>query len=129
MDEDRKIFIKRAEERYFKIGKIPCPALGMAGVYFNKHGFEHLLIKEGKLRKKPDQARKIHLSQKAPEILEASTVWSKYTKNTRTNRRGEVVSIAEFWEFSREYPNRIVTVIVRKINAGEHHFFSIKDKK
>lgn len=129
MDQNHQEFIKKAKEEYFKIGSVSCPAFGGEKVYFDEEGLAHLLMKKGRVRKKSDQKRKLYLSKSAPSIIKHALLHSNYTKDTRTFRNGSEISIAEFWEFKEEIYGKIITVLVRKVNDGNKHFFSVKDKK
>jgi hypothetical protein len=115
-EEDWKKFIKKTHESYRKIGSIPCPAFNGELVYFNRNGWKHLIRKGRIPRTQDEQLERLQLISKAPLLLNTS---SKYHMHT-IELQGK--SIAHFWSFVNK--NKI-TIIVRQINNGPRHFFSI----
>ncbi len=126
MSED---FIKKIREKYERIGSMSCPAFSNARIYFNNDGFNHLVSKEGKPRKYSDLMRKLHLFEFVPNIISFNSTCTNYKKDARVFAKTKVVSTAEFWELSRRFGKRTVIVVIRRINNGPLHFFSVKDKK
>ncbi len=129
MEKDWKRFVKERYEEYKKIGYVECPAFGGERVYFTQEGFDHLLMKKGKLRKRSEQMRKIHLFEHASLIIQKTLQYSGYIKNIRTKNKGLPGSVAEFWELRKKMDEKFVYVIIRRINDGPKHFFSVKDRK
>jgi hypothetical protein len=102
-----------------KIGYVKCPAFGNEKIYFTQAGFNHLLRKGRKLREKNDQIRRLTLVFHAPTILAVSTIVSSYE---RTYLRD---SSADFWSFVGTRKEISITVVIRQLNGGRKHFFSI----
>ena len=55
--------IKSYKKRYYSIGFIICPALKNEKVYFNNHGFNHLIRKRGVRRSCKDIKSRLGLKQ------------------------------------------------------------------
>jgi len=49
-DNNFRDFISKTKKEYKNIGYIKCPAFRNENIYFNRHGFNHLIRKERKLR-------------------------------------------------------------------------------
>ena len=94
------------------------------------HGFNHLIRKGRVGRSLREQKRRISLVHKAPEILMSSREFSEYSEEKRLSDSGRI-SLARFWAFViDDYGNAIsIIVIVRQMNNGRRHFFSIMDEK
>jgi hypothetical protein len=120
-EEWRKYVIKE-KKKYKKIGYVICPAFFDEKIYFNKHGFNHLIRKMGKPRPVNEQIRRIKLIPHALDILRSSDK----VKVEKTN----VINgyTAEFWSFSKKIGQKCIKVIVRQLKNGNKHFFSIMDK-
>lgn len=43
-------YIKEQKEFYKKLGQVQCPAFDNEEIYFNYHGLNHLMYKDGVLR-------------------------------------------------------------------------------
>ena len=107
-------FIEDTKKKYFQIGSISCPAFCGEKVYFNRHGWNHLIRKGRKFRETRDQIRRIKLLPRALHIL-------RHTKSIRKYRITKIgLSVAYFWELEQ-----VIHVIVRKVNNGRLHLFSI----
>ncbi len=119
MSEDFKKF----RNEYQKIGHLPCPAFNSENIYFNKHGLIHLFIKGRFPRKSGDIVRRIRIFPNVKVILNNENKITEY----RTTRRG--LSTAHFWTIKSKINNRIIKVIIRQLNNGRKHFFSVMDEK
>ena len=114
-EKDFKEFVKKARERYRKIGSVPCPTFGGERVYFTRAGFKHL-IRKGRLpRLKEEQIKRLKLMPQGPVLLAKNTKFSTYTAHPNVS----------FWSFIGTKNKKKVTVIVRQFNAKPKHFFSI----
>lgn len=120
--QDWKKYIEQAKRRYYAIGSVACPAFGGEEVYFNKHGFNHLIRKGKEFRSLGDQRRRIQLFPCVVKILESTPI-SYYKVNIVDDYP------AHFGTFKKEISAVEVTVIVRQLGNKRKHFFSVMDKK
>ena len=127
MNKTHARFTEKVRAEYRKIRNVRCTALLGERVYFNRHGFNHLLRKGRRLRNEEEQKRRLELVTSAPLILAKAQSIYKYEQ---ISHKG---SIAQFWNLSGRIVfgrvNMMAHVIVRKLNNGRMHFFSIYDKK
>jgi hypothetical protein len=126
MKETHVEFVEKARAEYRRIGSIHCPALGNELVYFNRHGFNHLLRKDRRTRSEAEQKRRLELVSFAPEILIKAQSIHKYEQITRGR------SVAQFWNVQGKIifggSKKIVHVIICKLNNGRIRFLSVYDK-
>ena len=122
---------KEAEELYRSIGSVRCPYLG-TDVRFNRQGLEHLKFKSGRhARSRSDQRVRLQLLRLAPAVLEAShTVQGlrdtkSFVRRRRNSRWEKVLTPVTYYEFVAVLDSVRVRVIVRKLQGGEPHFWSI----
>ena len=120
--ENWKKYIKEKHLEYKKIGYVECPAFGNEKVYFNKHGFTHLIRKKGKVRNHAEQLRRINLLKYASIILSRVQDIVSYSKNI------EYGLPCYFWIFHMEVDLRKIRIVVRQLGEGRRHFFSIMDR-
>ena len=117
-----KSFLISQKKKYYKIGLILCPALDNEKIYFNNHGFNHLIRKRGKLRSKYEQKRRFSLLTFARDIVGDKTVSVEYVFNKNKENR------TYFYILEKEIDKKIIKIVIRKINNSKLHFFSIMDK-
>jgi hypothetical protein len=117
-----KEVIEKFRKEYKKIGYVECPAFSGEKIYFNKYGFNHLLRKGAVQRNEGEQTRRLCLLAQTKDIVFTSKNITEYTKSDKKHPS------AEFWSFVKEYDNRIIKVIIRKVGNGNKHFFSVMDK-
>jgi len=121
-EKDIYRIIHEAQEKYFKIGSVICPALNFQKVYFNKLGFNHL-IKKGRIdRDTKQQIRRLLL-------IDQSVIVVSNSLSIKTYRKYEnIIPNAEFWSLEKYVKGRLIRVIIRKIGInGDLHFFSVMD--
>lgn len=120
----RKYFeIKESARKIYKeIGSIQCPALDNETVHFDDIGFRHLVYKGKARRKTRDQIRRFKLLRFVVNIVLQSKEFT-YKKISTKNR------IVHFWSIRNEFEESIIIIIIRQIDSGRKHFFSIMDKK
>lgn len=126
-----KEFIRKAKEEYKLIKSVSCPAFGGELVYFNKHGFNHL-VRTGKgVRSIKDQYRRIYLFPRVVPILTSSKSFFEYKEMVETVSFGKSYkkSVAHFWTFVQIIDGKKVNVLVRQINDGNKHYFSVSDER
>ncbi len=104
---------------YKNIGKICCPYFNNEPVFFNRKGFNHLLRSGNDFRSFSDQIDRLNLLKYCKHILSAkhNMIECRITKKGKTT--------AVFWGFKIYFENLEIKLIVRQINKGERHFFSI----
>ena len=118
-DHDWKEFVEKAKRVYHKIGAVPCPAFKNELIWFNQHGWNHLVRKGRKQRKYSEQKLRIKLSEHAPMIIRSSTHYQTHTKSE------EKEPAAYFWSLIGIAEEIDLTVIVRQLGRKNKHFFSI----
>ena len=123
MNSDNYFKIKEdARKMYKEIGNVQCPILNNEIIYFSDIGFRHLVYKGKWRRKIRDQIRRFRILRYAKDVVRLST---KYTyKNIPTETR-----IVHFWSIRTTFDGFIIIMIIRQIDNGRKHFFSIMDKK
>ncbi len=103
---------------YSSIGSISCPVLNNEKIFFTKAGFNHLIRKGRIPRPIQDQIRRFHLLREVIDILKDENVEIFVCQG----------DTAVFWELSKLQDNRIIKVVIRKLNNTEKHFFSVMDR-
>lgn len=120
-------FIRKSRAEYNKIQSRPCPVFGTNNiVFFNRHGFNHIIFKDRRYRLHSEQFRRIKLLPYAIEVLKKANSIYKYEKRVGYD------STAEFWTLKEtielQQVRKTVIVIVRKTNNSQLHFFSVFDE-
>ncbi|MEK7609977.1 MAG: hypothetical protein AAB470_02565 [Patescibacteria group bacterium] len=125
-----KEFIEKSKKYYYEICSISCPAFGGELIYFNSHGYKHLIRKGKDMRNLEQQKRRIELLPIAVKILSESAKFEEYYISNKTINNGAIlkISICHFWSFEKSFNKKIVTVVVRKIQNGRKHYLSVMDK-
>lgn len=120
--EEHKELIKKHYEEYKKIGYVECPAFDGEKVYFNKHGFGHL-IRKGKVpRTRSEQIKRINL---IPNVILILRKVNKIHKCTLNEIDGHP---ALFWPFDIFIGSVKTRIIVRQLGYhGRKHFYSVMD--
>lgn len=121
-NSDWKNSIQESKLNYAKIGAVICPALNNELVYFNKHGFNHLIRKGRKLRIQQDRIKKLKLLQYAPIIISNTRNITEHIKSVQND------SCAYFWAIHEKINSIKIRVIIRQNNNGNKHFFSIMEE-
>lgn len=104
--------IRFYKNKYYSIRSIFCDSL-KERAYFNNYGFNHLIRKGRKYRTKEERVRRFALLLQVKGVLEKGIVVD-YKKLNKV----------KFWAIKHED----ITVILRKSNNKELHFYSIFDK-
>ena len=122
-----KKFSDKVHDMYYRIGTLTCPAFPGETIYFNKHGFNHLLRKNRKYRSPQEQRRRFQLLSFVVDILKNSNHIDSVRISTLSN------SIARFWTIKAlrkdNERNTVIYVVLRKCNDGLLHFFSVYDSR
>ena|ERR1700733_11088355 len=107
---------------YGNFEKVSCPALNGDEVVFNKAGLKHLYFKGKIPRPIADQIRRLMVLSHAREAIGKAKNITEYRKEIRNG------SIGHFWSIEHTIVETVITVIIRQINTGQKHFFSISPK-
>jgi len=120
-----------AEAFYEKLPDIFCPYF-QGKIAFNAKGLKHLRFKaERQARSHRDQYARLKLLHLAPEVLKKSHtvqgIWeTKKFEQQKTNNRWEnVLKTVRFFEFIAVLENIRIKVIVKEVEGGEKHFWSV----
>jgi hypothetical protein len=121
---------REARAAYRNTGAAWSPAF-QCHIAFNVAGFHHILWKQNERRSKREQIRRFALLCRAKPIIEQ-------TKNVATHRQTTVLHIArrrgkkktrvlkaDFWSLVQKSRDITVTVVIRQLEGGQKHFFSI----
>ncbi len=120
MGQDWKEYLKNEEIKYKKLGNIKCPAFNNEEIYFNYHGLRHIIYKGGKVRTKEEIIKRFSL---VPYI---SNILRKIKSVDSEEKRVKEESIAYFWTIKYRVRGQLqVRIIIRRLNDGQLHFFSI----
>lgn len=90
-------------------------------VYFNYQGFRHLIRKYGKVRPRKEYTRKFKLFMLNIESLQYEKFKVGISKSINNNGVAEFISLSS--------SSLKVKIILRRINKGRLHFFSIMGEK
>jgi hypothetical protein len=125
---------KWAKKFYKTIGIVLSPALDNQYVSFNNTGFTHL-IRKMSLRSRNEQKRRFLLLPKVESIIKnpkALIVYRKEEKKILIKKKEAKIlkeSIVHYWTFVCFTDSKRIKVVIRQINNGSKHFYSIMDKK
>ena len=119
------------KEEVYKIykdtGKVKSKLL-KEDVFFNRYGWIHLSFTSGGHRRSTkDRNLRLHLFKFAKEVIKKSKVMIKETEGVVLSKRG-IKRKAKYYETANECngDNLHITVILRKIESGNLHFYSIR---
>jgi hypothetical protein len=127
--------VDKAKRVYKMIGRVKCPALNDEFVAFNNEGLNHIMRKGKNLRPKTEQKRRFALLKYAEPIIinpQAIIEYREEIKKVFVKKQGQKIlqeSIARFWTFSASVDHCKIKIVVRQLNAGQKHFFSIMGDK
>lgn len=119
MNNNEKEFINKIKKEYFQIGVVLCPAFNNQLIYFNKHGWNHLVQSRKRINNKDDLFRRLRLLKHAPDIIKVSNYVYEYRIKNKFN----------YWSFRYVVGDRAIIVVVRAYENNRKHFYSIMDKK
>lgn len=125
---------KLAKKFYKKIGYVLCPALNNEYINFNSVGFGHL-IRKIKLRSRNEQKKRFTLLKYAGKIIKnpkAVIFYKQEQRNVKVKRYGKSTfktSLVQYWTFQEYIKNWKIKVVIRQINKGQKHFYSIMGDK
>ncbi len=111
---------------YYDISEVRCPALSSELIIFNKYGLNHLIRKGRKHRSQAEICRRAGLLHYVRETISTAVSITEYRTEYRLYSR--VISVAHFWSVNKRHGNRKITVVIRQLNSGPKHFFSVMDE-
>ncbi len=123
--------LEKAKRIYSKIGRIKCPALNNENISFSRLGFNHLVRKGRIPRTRNEQKRRFVLLPYTEKIIKnpkANISFLQKTVKNKVDRHGEkilVESTASFWTFIERVNSCKIKVVIRQLNHGDKHFFSV----
>lgn len=120
--ESQAHFLRDARNAYRRIKSVSCPVFNYKPIYFNKHGFNHLISKQRLLRSKREQIRRVNLLPCAVILIESAHSISGYKKTVIDS------SVGHFWILKGNIEGKNIRVIIRQLNQGNKHFFSVMDE-
>ncbi len=106
--------------KYYKIYKIKCKVL-KEDVFFNSHGFNHLIRKGNKSRSISDQIRRFSLLKYCRLILEDNKTLMEMRFIKSNNK------IMCFYGLIGCVNDRGIKIVIRRVNRGKLFFLSIMD--
>lgn len=120
-----------AEIMYSNLGEVYCPYF-KEKIIFNAKGFRHLKFKSDQVaRVKEDQYARLKLLRFAPLIIkESRTVQGicevkKFERQNINSRWENVLKEVTFYEFVAVVENLRIKVIVKWVEGGQKHFWSV----
>lgn len=116
-------YIQKQRKWYVKIVKIYCPVLS-CDIYFRNSGFRHIVAKLGLPRPKKICRKRFSLLRRHYKILSSENL--QIVKTKVISRK---FSDATFITLEKDAAGTTIKFVIRKINQGDAHFFSIMDKK
>ncbi|TSC84798.1 MAG: Uncharacterized protein G01um101413_182 [Parcubacteria group bacterium Gr01-1014_13] len=120
----------RTEEEYKKIGSVFCPYLKKQ-IAFNAKGLEHIKFKgRNKARSNVDQYIRLRSLPIAKIIIESSHTLQGYQERNemvmiKKKKWGTIMKPVKYYEFVAVLKNVRLRVIVKQVEGGELHFWSI----
>jgi hypothetical protein len=130
-DEDFGLVRAAAEAAYAALVPVRCPYF-KEEIAFNAKGIRHLKFKsDRRARPRRDQYARLKLLPLAPRVIAASSTVQgvshvKQFEMHKTNSRWEkALRNVSFYEFVAVLDNVRVRVIVKQVDGGEKHFWSI----
>ena len=115
--------IKEFKKEYSKIRYICCPAFNNEKIYFNKHGLIHILRKGSRYRNPKDILRRINFFPIVKVILSQERDIFEYRTTKIKN------SFGQFWTIRMKTEFVCIKVVIRQLNNGSKHFFSVMGKQ
>lgn len=111
---------REIKEFYSNIKSLYCKEIN-SYVYFNNSGLMHLHRKGGSLRSKSDQKRRFVLFRKHIGTISHE----HYNISTKTSSRKN--SLCVFIALEKCVGTKRIKIVLRRINDGDIHFFSIME--
>ncbi len=119
-DEKYHKKVDGSHKMYLKYEPVKCPHLNNEEIRFNRHGFNHLERKGKKLRSRKEVLERLKLLPLVTEIISS--------KNSVCDFRCEQSNSDDIKYWGLTYTlkeNLMVRVVIRQIDKGPKHFYSI----
>lgn len=115
-----KTFKEQIREIFDETKEVVCPAFPNEKVAFNAKGINHLIYKGNRSRRERSRIlTNIRLLPRAIKVLKGSTFPQEETFYIRDNTK------YQFWTFEAVVEDRRIKVIVRQVDKGKKHFWSV----
>ncbi len=119
-DKEWNEYLINEENKYKRFGNVECPAFSNEKVYFNDYGLRHIMYKDRIPRPRDEVVKRFNLLIYVPNILKRIKIVDNEEKSIKKQ------SIAYFWTIKHKVHNNLfVRIILRRLNNGTIHFFSI----
>lgn len=112
---------------YKSFGNIESKVVGES-VAFNRYGWIHLpFTSGGHRRSSKDRRLRFHLLPFAKEVIKKTKTLVRTTEGNVSSKRG-IVRKAKYFELACDCDEgkKHITVIIRKIESGNAHFYSLR---
>ncbi|HEY4494524.1 MAG TPA: hypothetical protein VJC02_00290 [Candidatus Paceibacterota bacterium] len=114
-----KLKVSEFNKAYKLLGPLKCPKLNNTDIVFNRHGINHLIRKGKRFRRRSEVLERLHLFQYTRKVIESEisvlTIRNLVIKNLTVYFYGLTLKV-----------DKIITrVIIRQIENGPKHFYSI----
>ena len=116
---ERKLAIAEYKKLYQIIGSVECPYFVGEKVFFNRKGFNHLLRRGKTPRFSAEQDERLALLKYCKNMLSIGHDYVEY----RTVEKLDTAAF--FWTFTARFENLNIKLVVRQIDNGQKHSFSI----
>lgn len=111
---------RKAKEIFRKVKTVKCPAFSEEEIIFNSRGINHLFYRGARRPRDLHQsAMRIKLLKRAIFLLKAMPIYQDETSYISDGRK------FSFWSFEGVVDERRIKVIVRQIDSGRKHFWSV----
>jgi hypothetical protein len=107
-----------AKEFYKAIGRLWCPSLNDY-IFFNKHGFRHLIEKKGFARPKTEQMRRFVMLYYVKDILTSPGIIPSHSVKEDRNSK------MDLWIFTARKDGLLIKIIIRHVKGGKKQFLSV----
>ena len=124
---DTKTLKAQTYKIYKSVGSLWCDAI-KDNVVFNRYGWVHLSFgRRGHRRSTADLRLRLHLFSFVSQVVKNAKVVIKDTEGTISSRRGKSRK-AKYYEIAQlcDGGKKHITVIIRKIESGKTHYFSVR---
>jgi hypothetical protein len=125
---------KQVRALYNDIGHVWSSRLNEE-ISFNRVGFQHLVWKGGKQRSYLEQMRRFALIADVVKVIEdpSSQIIERKEVRCFQARRHGIKTVSEhtirYWAFRGDIRGKNIRAIIRQVDNGKKHFFSVFEEK
>lgn len=121
-EKDFQDLYSKTKTVYFEIKSVHSPHFQDDKVFFDRIGFVHMIYKGKMLREKKDQINRFKSFKYVITVLlsESSTLEYRESEKYKTK--------AMFWGLSLKIRDKLVTVVIRQVDSGKKHFYSVMSR-